>query len=148
MKIPEANPKILTYEHKETYFYTSHRLYFIRCQFAYRQWKALWLNTDIGIKCQLIAILSYQCFCASNLMKKDCLKIRALKRKKKSEKGGKKKKDKEITMLHRTKISNYALILVWILNVTVIFIFYHTTSFSDYLISMIYVKCTEKQSML
>lgn len=81
-------------------------------------------------------------------MKKDYLKIRFKEKEEKSEKREKKKNYKEITMLYRTKTSNYALILVWILNVTVIIIFYHTTSFNDYLISMIYAKCTEKQSML
>lgn len=80
-------------------------------------------------------------------MKKDYFKTGALKRKKKSEKGEKSKNYKEITVA-QTKTSNYALIMASILNVAVIIVFYRTTSFSDYLISMIYVRCTEKQSML
>lgn len=94
MKIPVANPKIST-ECKETYFHTSHRLYFMSCQFAYRQLKALWLNTDIGIKCQLIAISSHKCFFPYSLMKKVCFKIRALKRKKKVKKGKRKRTTKK-----------------------------------------------------
>lgn len=94
MKIPVANPKISA-ECKETYFHTSQRLYFMSCQFAYRQRKALWLNTDTGIKCQLIAISSHKCFCPYSLMKKDYFKIRALKRKKKVKKEKRKRTTKK-----------------------------------------------------
>lgn len=52
MKIAVAKPKILI-ESKETYFYTSHRLCFMSCQFTYRQHNAPRRNTDIGIKCQV-----------------------------------------------------------------------------------------------
>lgn len=45
-------------------------------------------------------------------MKKDYLKIRFKEKEEKSEKRDKKKNYKEITMLYRTKTSNFALILV------------------------------------